>query len=150
MFVSFAKEQTDDDCLTDVVIGNGAAQINLPTRMNLPIVQPQPPITPPQLRKSPQLPAKSPDSNPKAGKPKKAKANKLKSNGEQSSSMAMSRLPEAEQKAREMGSSGSNSSSVGLNGESSKSHGSKRRAQSSSKDPSELFIVGSNSQDSSL
>ncbi|KAM4548979.1 phospholipid-transporting ATPase ABCA1 isoform 1-T1 [Odontesthes bonariensis] len=150
VFVSFAKEQTDDDCLTDVVISNGAAQINLPPRMNLPMVQPQPPITPPQLRKSPQLPARSPDSNPKAGKPKKAKASKLKSNGEKSSSMSMSRLPDAEDKPREMASSDSNSSSIGLNGESRKSHGSKRRSQRSSKDPSELFIVGSNSQDSSL
>ncbi|KAM9761903.1 phospholipid-transporting ATPase ABCA1 isoform 1-T1 [Menidia menidia] len=144
VFVSFAKEQTDDNCLTDVIISNGALQINPPA------IQPQPPITPPHLRKSPQRPEKSPDSKTKEGKPKKAKASKPKSNAEKSSSVAMSRIPQPDERAQEMSSSGSTSSNGCPNGESSKPHGSKHRLPSCSKDPSELFIVGSNLQDSSL
>uniref|UniRef100_M3ZKD5 P-type phospholipid transporter n=1 Tax=Xiphophorus maculatus TaxID=8083 RepID=M3ZKD5_XIPMA len=136
VFVNFAKEQTDDDCLTDVMIGNGAAQLNLPARINPPTVKPQQPPTPPQLRKSPQLPAKSPDSNPKETKPKKAKARKVSSNGEMSGGMPMSRSPQGEEVGPEAGSS--------------KPHRSKHREESSSKDPAALFIVGSNSQESSL
>ncbi|XP_027884349.1 ATP-binding cassette sub-family A member 1 isoform X1 [Xiphophorus couchianus] len=136
VFVNFAKEQTDDDCLTDVMIGNGAAQLNLPARINPPAVKPQQPPTPPQLRKSPQLPAKSPDSNPKETKPKKAKARKVSSNGEMSGGMPMSRSPQGEEVGPEAGSS--------------KPHRSKHREESSSKDPAALFIVGSNSQESSL
>ncbi|PWA21189.1 hypothetical protein CCH79_00009352 [Gambusia affinis] len=137
VFVNFAKEQTDDDCLTDVMIGNGAAQLNLSARINAPAVKPQLPPTPPQLRKSPQRPAKSPSCDPKETKPKKAKARKVSSNGETSGGVPMSG-PEA------------GSSNGGLQRESSKPHRSRHREESSSKDPAALFIVGSNSQESSL
>lgn len=154
MFVNFAKEQTDDDLLTDVVIGNRTVQTNLtalPTRINLPTIQPQPPITPPQPSKISQQHGKSSDTKPKEGKSKKAKANKVKSkegkaNGEKSSSTAMTRIPQPSRR----GSSGSNSSNAGVHGESSKSSGSKHTAESSSKNPTALFIVDSNTQDSAL
>ncbi|XP_018523006.1 LOW QUALITY PROTEIN: phospholipid-transporting ATPase ABCA1 [Lates calcarifer] len=158
VFVNFAKEQTDDDCLTGVVVSNGSVQ---PTRINPPAMQRHPPVTPPQQSKAPQQHAKSPDSKPKEGKSKKAKSNKGKSkegkaNGEKSSSTAMTRLPQSEEKDQETprtsrrGSSGSDSSSGGVQGESSKSSRSKHRGESSSKSPSALFIVGSNTQDSTL
>ncbi|XP_047231680.1 phospholipid-transporting ATPase ABCA1 isoform X1 [Girardinichthys multiradiatus] len=145
VFVSFAKEQTDDDCLTDVVADNGAARLNLPTRINPPIIQSQQPTKPRQQRKSSQLPAKAPKSDPKGSKPKTAKARKIRSNGETSSSVPMSRLPQAEEKGPE-----SDSSNGGVQRESSKAHRSKHRDESSSKDPATLFIVGTNSQESSL
>lgn len=141
VFVNFAKEQTDDDCLTDVIISNGAAQLSLPTRINLPpTFQPQQPKTPPQQRKSPQLPAKSPEADPKESKPKRAKARRVSSNGESSGSVPMSRLSQAGENDPEAG-----SSHGGLQRESSK-HG----EESSRKDPAALFIVGTNSQDSSM
>ncbi|XP_012735452.2 phospholipid-transporting ATPase ABCA1 isoform X1 [Fundulus heteroclitus] len=146
VFVSFAKEQTDDDCLTDVVIGNGAAQLNLPrTRANPPAAHPQPPAAPPQQRKSPQLPAKAPEGNPKGSKPKKAKARKVSSNGETSGSVPMSRLAQAEEQGPESG-----SSNGVVQRESSRPHRSKHAEESSSKDPAALFIVGASSQESSL
>lgn len=154
MFVNFAKEQTDDDLLTDVVIGDRTVQTNLtalPTRINPPTAPSQVPITPPQSGKTPQQHGKSSDRKPKEGKSKKAKGSQVKSkedkaNGEKSSSMAMTRIPQPSRR----GSSGSNSSNAGVQGESSKSSGSKPRAESSSKDPSALFIVDSNTQDSAL
>ncbi|XP_056234951.1 phospholipid-transporting ATPase ABCA1 isoform X2 [Seriola aureovittata] len=165
VFVNFAKEQTDDDSLTDVVISNGTVLTNLaslPTRINPPTIQPQPTITPPQQSnsKSPQH-AKSSDSKPKEGKSKqgqssKGKSKESKASGEKSSSTAMTRLPPPEEKDKEMpqmsrkGSSGSNSSNGGAQGESSKSSRSKHRGDSSSKNPSALFIVSSNTQDSAL
>ncbi len=163
MFVNFAKEQTDDDVLTDVVIGNRTIQTNmtaLPTRIDPPTInptQPQPPVTPPQPSKSPQQHGKSPDNKPKEGKSKKAKDDKVKSkegkaNAEKSSSTAMTRIPQPEEahQTSQRGSSGSNGSSGGVQGESSKPSGSKHRAESSSKDPSALFIVDGNTQDSAL
>ncbi|XP_070764458.1 phospholipid-transporting ATPase ABCA1 [Enoplosus armatus] len=160
VFVNFAKEQTDDDDLTDVVIGNRTVQTNmtaLPTRINPPTIQPQPPITPPQPSKTPQHHGKSSDSKPKEGKSKKEKAGKVKSkegkaNGEKSSSTAMTRIrqPEETLQTSRRGSSGSNGSNTGAQGESSKSSGSKHRAESSSKNPSALFMVDSNTQDSAL
>ncbi|XP_053285794.1 phospholipid-transporting ATPase ABCA1 [Pleuronectes platessa] len=165
VFVNFAKEQTDDDDgLTDVAISNGTVQTNLtalPLRINPPTIQPHPPVTPPQQSKTPQPPTTSSDRKPKEGKSKKAKSSKGqctegKSNGDKSNSMAMTKLPQAVEKDQEMprtsrrGSSGSDSSNQGVQGHSSKSRKSKHRAQSSSKDPSALFIVGSNSQDSEL
>ncbi|XP_034439364.1 phospholipid-transporting ATPase ABCA1 isoform X2 [Hippoglossus hippoglossus] len=165
VFVNFAKEQTDDDDgLTDVVISNGTVQTNLtvlPLRINPPTIPPHPPVTPPQQSKTPQPQTISSDSKPKEGKSKKAKSSKGKSkegksNGEKSNSMAMTKLPQAVEKDQEMprtsrrGSSGSDSSNNGVQGQSSKSRKSKHRVQSSSKDPSALFIVGSNSQDSEL
>lgn len=152
MFVNFAKDQTDDDCLTDVVVSNGTAQPNAPEhRVNPPINKPQPPIVPPQPSKSPHLPGKSSDSKSKAGKPKKEKSSKGKSG-----SVAMRALPHPEEMAREVAtvsrraSTESDGSNSGLQGESGKSRGSKRRAESSSKDPSVLFIVGGNSEESTL
>lgn len=146
MFVNFAKEQTDGDCLTDVIIGNGATKLNLPTRINLPpTFQPQQPTTPQQQRKSPQLLAKSPETDPKESKPKRAKARRVSSNGETSSSVPMSRLPQAGENDPEAG-----SSNGGLQRESSKRQRSKYGEESSRKDPAALFIVGTNSQDSSL
>ncbi|CAI5650790.1 unnamed protein product [Oreochromis niloticus] len=68
VFVNFAKDQTDDDCLTDVVVSNGTVQPNAPEhRVNPPVNKPQPPIVPPQPSKSPHLPEKSSDSKSKAG-----------------------------------------------------------------------------------
>lgn len=148
VFVSFAKEQTDDDVLTDVVINNGAAQLTFPSRTNPPAVQPQPPTAPPQQQKTPQLTEKSPESS----KPRKSRASKAKSNEERSGSIAMSTLQQEGDKAEDVGSSGSRSGSGNghLQEESSKPHRSKRSAATSSKDASSLFIVGSNAHDSSL
>ncbi|XP_024861123.1 phospholipid-transporting ATPase ABCA1 isoform X2 [Kryptolebias marmoratus] len=145
VFISFAKEQTDDNCLTDVVITNGAAQLNFIPRINPPTIQPHAPVTPPQQRKSPQLPAKSPDSNPKAAKQKKTKVYKVDAEGDTSSSVPLSRLPQTEEKTQE-----SSSSNSGLQRKSSKRRGSKHKKESANKDPSALFIVGTTSQDSSL
>ncbi|KAM9386154.1 phospholipid-transporting ATPase ABCA1 [Pholidichthys leucotaenia] len=152
VFVNFAKEQTDDDCLTDVVISNGAARPNILPHVNPPTLPPQPPNTPPQPRKSPQLPGKSTDRSLKAGKPKKAKSSKVKSNGEKSSSStAMGSLPkEKEMRGTSHGNSYESNGSSSAQGESSKSHKSKHSGDGSSKDPSALFIVGSNSQESTL
>uniref|UniRef100_UPI0037E9C7B4 phospholipid-transporting ATPase ABCA1 n=1 Tax=Semicossyphus pulcher TaxID=241346 RepID=UPI0037E9C7B4 len=154
VFVNFAKEQSDDDCLTDVVIGNSTVQTNRttePSRINAPTIQPQPPITPPQPSKKPKKQGKSPDSKPKESTSKKAKATKVKAkegkaNGEKSSSTAMTRIPQTSRR----GSAESNSSDGDVLGQSSKSRRSKHRAESSSKDPSALFIVDGNTQDSSL
>ncbi|XP_060933642.1 phospholipid-transporting ATPase ABCA1 [Limanda limanda] len=163
VFVNFAKEQTDDDDgLTDVLISNGTVQTNLtalPLRNNPPTIQPHPPVTPPQQSKTPQPPTTSSDRKPKEGKSKKNKSSKGqstegKSNGDKSNSMALTKLPQAVEKDEETprtsrrGSSGSDSSNTGAKGQSSKSRKSKHRVQSSSKDPSALFIVGNNSQDS--
>ncbi|KAL7396790.1 hypothetical protein ABVT39_011869 [Epinephelus coioides] len=161
VFVNFAKEQTDDDLLTDVVVSNTTVQTNLTalsTRINPPTIQPQPPVTPPRTSKTPQKQGKPSDSKPKEGKSKKPKAGKVKSkegkaNGEKSSGTAMTRIPQREEKAQRKsrrGSSGSDSSNGGVQGESSKSSGSKHKAESSSKSPSALFIVDSNTQDSAL
>ncbi|KAI3368623.1 hypothetical protein L3Q82_025633 [Scortum barcoo] len=155
VFVNFAKEQTDDDLLTDVVIGNRTVQNNLTTRINPPTIQP--PIISPRPNKAPQQDGESSQSKLKEGKSKKAKAGKVKckegkANGEKSSSTAMSRIPQPEKthQTSQKGRSGSNSSSGGAQGESSKSTGSKHRAESSNKDPSALFMVDSNTQDSAL
>lgn len=144
VFISFAKDQTDD-CLTDVIISNGLAQSNFPARLTSPAVLPQPPVTPTQQRKSPLLPEKSPEINSTTAKARRTSSSK--SHKEKGGSISMSRLTQAQK----MGSSGSNSSSgSNIQGESSKSHGSKRKAENSSKDPSALFIVSNSSQDSSL
>ncbi|XP_034738177.1 phospholipid-transporting ATPase ABCA1 isoform X2 [Etheostoma cragini] len=155
VFVNFAKEQTDDDFLTDVVISN---LTTLHTRINNLTIQPQPPITPPHSSKSPQQHGKSSDSKPKEDKSKKPKVGKGKpkdgkANGEKSSSTAMTRIPQKEEKAQRTtrrGSSGSDSSNDGVEGESSKSSKSKHREESSRKNPSALFIVDGNTQDSTL
>ncbi|XP_054459181.1 phospholipid-transporting ATPase ABCA1 [Anoplopoma fimbria] len=161
VFVNFAKEQTDDDVLTDVVIGNRTVQTNVTTLhsgINTPTIQPPPPVTPPRPIKTPEQHDKSCDSKPKESKSKKPKAGKVKSkeskaNGEKSNSTPMTRMPQREEKAQRRGrsgSSGSDSSNVGVLGETSKSSGSKHRAGSSSKNPSALFIVDGNTEDSSL
>ncbi|KAM6921905.1 phospholipid-transporting ATPase ABCA1 [Xenentodon cancila] len=150
VFVSFAKEQTDDDILSDVVISNGAAQLSFPNRLKPPAVQPQPPTTPPRSRKTLQQPEKSPETRANAGKPKKAKASKAKTIAEKSSSVTMRRLPQAEEKVEEVVSSGSNSSNGRVQRESGKSHRSKHSAASSSKDASSLFIVGTKAHESTL
>ncbi|XP_071342125.1 phospholipid-transporting ATPase ABCA1 isoform X2 [Trachinotus anak] len=164
VFVNFAKEQTDDNRLTDVVISNGTVQTNLAalaTRINPPTIQPQPPITPVQQSKSksPQQRAKLSDSSPKEGKSKQAskgKSKEGKASREKSSSTAMIRLPPAEEKDKQMpqtsqsGNSGSDGSNGAVHGESSKSSRSRHRGEGSSKDPSALFVVGSDTQDSAL
>lgn len=146
VFVSFAKEQTDDDLLTDVIISNGTAQPNMPAQINPATTQAQAPVTPPQ----PQQPGRLSDGKPKAGKEKKAKASKVKSDREKSSSStAMRTLPETKEKpqTRSRNSSGSDSSNCGAQGETSKSHRSKHKAETH---PSALFIVGTSTQDSAL
>ncbi|CAJ1060852.1 phospholipid-transporting ATPase ABCA1 isoform X1 [Xyrichtys novacula] len=154
VFVNFAKEQTDDDDgLTDVVVDNSTVQTNrtlLPTRINSPTIQPQPPITPPQPSKKTQKQGKSSESKPKESKSKKAKATKAKAkegkaNGDKSSSTAMTRIHQVSRS----GSIESSNSNGDILGESSQSK-SKHRAESSSKDPSELFVVDRNTQDSSM
>ncbi|XP_065811834.1 phospholipid-transporting ATPase ABCA1 isoform X1 [Labrus bergylta] len=154
VFVNFAKEQTDDDGLTEVIVGNSTVQINqtmMPSRINTPTIQPEPPIPPPQPSKKQQKQGKSSESKPKEGKSKKAKTTKAKTkegtaNGEKSSSTAMTRIPQTSRR----GSIDSNSSNGDIVGESSKSSRSKHRAESSTKDPSALFIVDGNTQDSSM
>ncbi|XP_070816442.1 phospholipid-transporting ATPase ABCA1 isoform X1 [Chaetodon trifascialis] len=160
VFVNFAKEQSDDDHLTEVVTGNSTVHTHLnalPTRINPPTIQPPPPITPPQPSKTPKQQGMSSDSKPHESKSKKAKASKVKSKEgkavvEKSSSMAMTRIPQPEEtnQARRRGNSGSDSSNDGVQGESRKSSGSIHNAESSSKDPTALFMVNSNTQDSTL
>lgn len=153
MFVNFAKEQTDEDQLTDVVISNTTSQVNTTPRAttaNTPTVQPQPdPATPSQLTKTPQEPVKPPDS--KASKSKKSKSGKVKSkkgkpSGDKGSSTALNTLPQAE-KVEQRGSSSANSSNVEGQGEGSTK---KSRMEDTCKHPSALFIVNSDTQDSSL
>nr|XP_043900156.1 phospholipid-transporting ATPase ABCA1 isoform X1 [Solea senegalensis] len=162
VFVNFAKEQTDDGCLTDVLISNGTVQSNqagLPARVNPPIIQPQSPVTSPQQSKTTQQHATPSDSKPKGGKSKKTTSSKCKSKedkstGENSCCMAMTKIPQPVEQNQEMcpisrrsSSSSSDISKGGVQGEPS---GSPHRGQSSSKHPSALFIVGSNTQDSDL
>ncbi|XP_041647195.1 phospholipid-transporting ATPase ABCA1 isoform X1 [Cheilinus undulatus] len=154
VFVNFAKEQTDDDGLTEVVISNSTVQTNrttLPSRINTTTIQPQPPVTPPQLSKKQQKQGKSSESKSKEGKSKKSKTTKAKTkegtaDGEKSSSTAMTKMPRTSQR----GSIDSNSSNDDALGESSKSSRSKHRREKSSKHPSALFIVDNNTQDSSM
>lgn len=153
MFVNFAKEQTDEDQLTDVVISNPSSQVNTTpgaTTANTPTIQPQnDPATPPQQPKTPQEPVKPPDS--KDGKSKKSKSGKVKSkkgkpSGEKGSSTALNMLPQGE-KVERRGSSGANGSNVEGQGEGSTN---KSRMEDPCKHPSALFIVNSDTQDSSL
>lgn len=153
MFVNFAKEQTDEDQLTDVVISNTTSQVNTTpraTRPNSPSVQPQPdPAAPPQQTKTPQEPVKPPDG--KDGKSKKSKSGKVKSkkgkpSGDEGSGTALNTLPQAE-KVEQRGSSGAHSRNVDGQGEGS-TH--KSRMEDTCKHPSALFIVNSDTQDSSL
>ncbi|XP_062279433.1 phospholipid-transporting ATPase ABCA1 [Scomber scombrus] len=155
VFVNFAKEQTDDDRLTDVVISNGTIQTNtqagLCIQINPPTIQAPPSIKSLQPSTTPQQHKKSPDRKPKEGTSKQAKSSKGKSkegNKEKSSDTAMSRIPQPVTSRKS--SSGSNSSYSGAQGETSKPSGSKHTGESSSKDPSALFIIGTNTQDSSL
>lgn len=159
VFVNFAKEQTDEDNLTEVLTDNHTVpQTNLTDtapRISPPAVQPQPPVTPPQLSKTPPPQEKSPEV--KEGKSKKAKASKAKSKGgkankEQGSETAMTKIPDSEKvsKSKRRGSVESNSSDGEAQGEPRKPRGSKQAAASSSKDPSALFIVDSNTQESSM
>lgn len=148
MFVNFAKEQSDEDNLTEVVVGTRTVHTNLTapsTRINTPAIQQQTnPVAPPHPSKIAQQCGKS-DS--KEGKSKKAKASKDKSkdgkaNGDTRSSMAMAGIPRADRTSRR-DSSGSDSSNGKCQGESS-------RSKHTCKDPSALFIVSSNTQDSAL
>lgn len=158
VFVNFAKEQTDEDNLTEVLTDNHSVPqtslTNAVPRISAPAVQPQPPATPPQLSKTPPQQDKSPDL--KEGKSKKAKGSKAKSKGgkankDQGSGTAMTKIPDSEKVAqsKRRGSVESNSSDGEAQGESSKPRGSKVAA-SSSKDPSALFIVNSNTQESTM
>lgn len=172
VFVNFAKEQSDDDQLTDVIVNNGTVQTvwtARPVQIAPPTIQPQQSIKPPQPSKTPQS-GKSSDSKPKEskskqGKPKEGKSRESKSkegraNGETDSCMAMISMPQPEQKPQEKlqmsrgtsGGSSSTSSSAGVKDEARESTatGSKRNGESSSKDPTALFIVGSNTQDSNV
>uniref|UniRef100_A0A3P8WSU7 ATP binding cassette subfamily A member 7 n=1 Tax=Cynoglossus semilaevis TaxID=244447 RepID=A0A3P8WSU7_CYNSE len=131
VFVNFAKEQTDDDCLTEVLIGNGTVQSYvavLPTNIRSPVIQTQQLVSPPVQGKS---------------------------SKEKSSSTSTTVLPqpleeeEMHQKNRK-DSNLSDGCDVGPKGDSSINSRSKDRPQWSSKDPSALFIVSNNTQDSTL
>lgn len=159
VFVNFAKEQTDEDNLTEVLTENHTVPQTNPTaaapRINPPAVQSQPPVTPPQPSKTPPQQEKTPA--PKEGKSKKAKASKAKSKGdkankEQGSGTAMTSVPDSEMvgQSKRRGSVDSNSSDEEAQGESSKSRGSKTGGASSNKDPSALFIVNSNTEESTM
>lgn len=147
MFVNFAKEQTDEDLLTDVVVSNANAQFSAPpqaTTASSPATQPQSVAHTP-----PQKPAKASDS--KEGKSKKSKSGKVKSkngksSGDKSSDTAMTTIPQAE-KGEQGGSRSSNSSNLKGQGESSTNTS---RMEDACKHPSALFIVNSDTQDSSL
>lgn len=143
MFVNFAKEQTDEDHLTDVVVSNANSQFStspLATTASSPATQPQSvPDSPPQQ------PVKLSDS--KEGKSKKSKSGKVKSkNGKSRGDTAMNTLPQAE-KVDQRGSSSSNISNLKGQGEGSTN---KNRMEDTGKHPSALFIVNSDTQDSSL
>ncbi|KAM4628696.1 phospholipid-transporting ATPase ABCA1 [Polymixia lowei] len=155
VFVNFAKEQSDDDQLTEVIVNNGTAQANQPgppVTTPLPTVQTQPSIKPPQPSEAPP-PGKSPE-----GKSKKAKSKEAKSSGSKSreggasreadGGVAMTSKPRAEETAREK----APSSSRGVREETRESavNRSKRTGERSSKNPVALFIVGSNTQDSKV
>lgn len=159
VFVNFAKEQTDEDNLTEVITDNHtvpqASPTNAAARISPPAVQALPPVTPPQPRKTPPQQEKSPEL--KEGKSKKSKASKAKSKGgkankEQGGGTAMTKIPDSEKagQSKRRGSVDSNSSGGEAPGEPSRPRRSKQAAASSSKDPSALFIVDSNTQESTM
>ncbi|XP_029904883.1 phospholipid-transporting ATPase ABCA1 isoform X2 [Myripristis murdjan] len=171
VFVNFAKEQTDDDQLTNVIVSNGTVQTNqavLPTRTAPPTTQPPPSVKPIPPSKAPLSDKSSHGKQTKEGKAKKAKSNKGKSSegksredgvtGETDGSMAMSSMPQPQDRSQQkpemrmVGSDESNSSSSGVKAETSQSsaNGSKQNGESSSKDPAALFMVSSNTQDSKM
>lgn len=169
MFVNFAKEQTDDDCLTEVLIGNGTVQSYvavLPTNIRSPVIQTQQLVSPPVQVHSKKREAETSSDRKKKGKEGKSKKTKSassskgkwkkgKSSKEKSSSTSTTVLPqpleeeEMHQKNRK-DSNLSDGCDVGPKGDSSINSRSKDRPQWSSKDPSALFIVSSNTQDSTL
>uniref|UniRef100_A0A3B4B8V1 P-type phospholipid transporter n=1 Tax=Periophthalmus magnuspinnatus TaxID=409849 RepID=A0A3B4B8V1_9GOBI len=145
VFVNFAKDQTDEDCLTTVVT-NGTPRIapeappNVtspqapPTRMSLPIINPQPLVTPPPRIKTPQKPAKSPG---------KAKS---KSPGREERSAGTALVPLSHQESDSEGDSSDQQGSQ--EGTSQKRR--KHRTKHSPKDPTVLFNVGPKPRDTSL
>ncbi|XP_056132314.1 phospholipid-transporting ATPase ABCA1 [Lampris incognitus] len=169
VFVNFAKEQSDDDQLRDVIVTNGTGQASratLPTGEAMPTIQPQLSIKPPQPSKASQS-GKSSDGKRKEGKSKKVKSNKGKSNDSKSqesldnrgkdSSMAMTSIPQPEAVAQEKpqvtgrATIGSTStSSVREETKESTVNWSKSTGERSRKDPAVLFIVSNNTQDSKV
>ncbi|XP_029356365.1 ATP-binding cassette sub-family A member 1 [Echeneis naucrates] len=142
VFINFAKEQTDD--LTEVAISNGTPQSNLtalPARINPPTIQSQPPITAP-----PPYQGVS-DSKLKEGKSRQ-EANQEESGG--GSSMALTGLPPPEGETLQTGQGGGCGAGQGESSMSNKSNKSKHRRERSRKDPTALFMVGDNRQDSCL
>lgn len=161
MFVNFAKEQTDDDPLTDVVVSNGSVQTNLaalPVHISPPTIHPQPSAKPPEPSKASQSGTSS-GSKLNEGTSKKTKSKKGKcedggARGENISSTEMNRIPELEEEEKPQtsrrvsgGTDSSNSESCNV---SKCPNVSKERGVSSRNDPAALFIVSGSTQDSSL
>lgn len=147
MFVNFAKEQTDEDHLTDVVVSNVNSQFNAtpqaPTESS-PNTQPQSvPDTPPQ---KPAKPSDSKEGQSKKSKSGKVKSKNGKSRGDKSGDTAMTTLPQAK-RVEQRGSSSSSSSNLKGQREGSTN---KNGMEDKCKHPSALFIVNSDTQDSSL
>ncbi|XP_034035958.1 phospholipid-transporting ATPase ABCA1 [Thalassophryne amazonica] len=166
VFVNFAKEQTDDDNLTDVVINNGSIRTNravTPNRINPPTLQSQPPIKLRQPNKAATSSNKSSNSKLQETKSKNVKTKKVKSGdrqskganprGEKSESIALTKMPPLEEKLQEKtersnrSSSGSNSSNGCIQGESSNFIVKASKDRVEKKDPAALFIVSSNKKD---
>ncbi|XP_068174679.1 phospholipid-transporting ATPase ABCA1 isoform X2 [Antennarius striatus] len=157
VFVNFAKEQTDEDYLTEVVVSCRPVETNLtplPAKIS---IHPQQSVAPPLPSKNPQQHEKSAESNQKEVKSKKAKASKVKSkeakaDGEKSGSTAKTRILQQEEtnQASQCVSSGSNSTNGVLMGEFSQSSGSKQKSETSRKDPTVLFMVNSDTRESTL
>lgn len=141
MFVNFAKEQTDEDLLTDVVVGNANAQLEASPQAagaSSPITQPHTP---------PQPPGKPPDSTEgksRKSKPAKGKSKNGKSTGDKSNDTAMTTLSQAEKVEQRSSSHSRKLKAQGGGGTT------KNRVEDTSKHPSALFIVNSDTHDSSL
>lgn len=140
MFVNFAKEQTDEDHFTEVVVSNANSQFNAPpwaTTTSRCTTQPQ--SVPDIPLQQPVTPSDSKEGQSKSGK---VKSKNGKSKADQSSDTAMTTLPQAERVEQS-----SNSSGLKSQGEGSTN---KNRIEDACKHPSALFIVNRDTQDSSL
>ncbi|XP_076009720.1 phospholipid-transporting ATPase ABCA1 [Genypterus blacodes] len=157
VFVNFAKEQTDDDQLTDVVVGNGTVLTNLsaePVHIPPPTVHPQPSAPEPSRasQSSNASGSKLNEGPSKKAKSKKGKCKEGGASGENINSTEMIRIAEEEEKPQtsRRGSGGSDSSTSESCTVSKCTNVSKEGGESSSNDPAALFIVSGSTQDSAL
>ncbi|KAM6962503.1 phospholipid-transporting ATPase ABCA1 [Aplochiton taeniatus] len=169
VFVNFAKEQSDDDQLTEVVVHSRAAQSSraaVPVQPQM-LVKPAQPSQLPQTsrsaeskpRESKPRESKPREGKPREGKPKEGKSKERRSreggaNGVTESGMAMTSRTTPEDKLKEKARSnrGDHTSCSSSKEEPVEptSNGSTHNGESSPTDPSALFMVGSNTQESKV